>query len=199
MALPDISELVGSSMERFSVRSGNGTSLQPGGVISRHARGDDGSSELVTGFPRAELPDFLGGQFLFNLVPMGGIAQSPFASVPRSNVKAYIKMLMTPTPFTHGGANWDAAYADVDSLTLITVAYENTPARVNASVTILTGAVTQGTYYFYCGKLFDNGTAQGLSSAESQDDIDFFYPNITSFGWLPPPSALIHYPPIDLV
>lgn len=196
----NIKERVDALIERLWARTGKGMSLLPGGLLTCHP--DSGSEQsATTPWPRAGTPDVLNGRFVFNLVPIRGIEVDPRESVALQNAKAYVMLLATPVAYSDGGGPplYGVGYANVDSMTLITVPHGATPTRVNATVNSLTGAVTQGTYYFYCGKLFSNGTVQGVASADGSDDVEFFYPNITSFGWMPPPDAGIHYPPIDLL
>lgn len=195
-----IPDMVSDLMDGLSVRAGNGLSLLPDGLLSRHAREPDPLRHGAS-WPRTGLPVVKNNVFVFNLLALCGEGINQYLTVPRANVKAYIRMTTTPIVFSDGGGPpvFGLESMRVNDMTLITTAHGRSPTRVNASVSSVAGTATNGEYYWFCGKLFSNGTALGLAGAEDTDDLDFFYPNITSYGWLPPPNSGIHFPPVDVI
>lgn len=186
-------------IERMHLRCGGGMTLAPGGAILGMDAVESEPGRRVP-LPDAGLPEPRGGVFEFNLIPVRGCPVDLEAEIPYGNVKAYVRALVTPVSYEISGLGTHGiSYAGIDSMELVTVPHGAVPTRINATVNAGTGAVSQGVYYFYCAKLFSDGRVQGFGSGDGTDDTDYWYPNITSFGWLPPPSAGTHYPPIDLV
>lgn len=197
-----IKKITANALARVEVRVGSGMSMTPskGGkpLLSRLGSSGDSSSSRSTGYPRAGIPRLHGNEFLLNLIPLRENAEDLSVSIPLSNVKIYVRMKMTPVAYASPGPLFGISYANVDNLDVMTVPHGTLLPPVDATVNGITGAVTQGTYYFFCAKVFSDGTILGLSGSDGPDDTTYFYSNIVTVGWLFSPAGT-HYPPIDLV
>lgn len=194
-----IDQITERALARVSVCVGNGASIHPEaggrGVLSMPLA--EVEDEGTVSYPRHGRPTLRGARFLLNLIPVRGVEVDFYASVPLSNVKVYVRMLMTPVSYNAGGGFFGTAYANVDSFDVLTVPHGTIPTRVNAVVDSSSGAVTQGQYFFYYGKLFSDGTVLiGLGSGDGQEDNDYPYVFTNSIGWL---LGGGHYPPIDMI
>ena len=199
-----IDQITEDELSGISIRAGNGMSLNPceegQPVLSRRDTASSDEAHEPGGFPRHGSPLRRVSNFLCNLIPIRETSEDLSELIPLSNVKMYVALTLRPVAYlaATGPDLYDISYAEVVSLSTVLVPHGTTLENENASVGNLDGSETVGRYYFYYARLFSDGTVLGFSGAESNSDIDYFYTNLATIGWLQSPAGT-HYPPIDLV
>lgn len=202
----DMAKIRREALGRVQVRPGNGMSIVPsigGKPVISSTQSLGGEVGEIQPIPRSGLPVVRGNVFLLNLIPLRENAENLSFEIPFSNVKIYVRMVLTPVKYTTPGAHpppdtFGIGYANVTDLSVVTGPHGVIPALTNASVSFSAGTESPGEYFFYCAKVFSDGTVMGLTGADGPDDLTYAYSTIVTIGWLPSPGGT-HFPPIDLL